>query len=734
MALALVAGTVAVLFATSGMGFTRDESFYFKYATTYQDWFARVAADERQADEDPEAAAARDPRDLALGRDDVIATWQQNFEHPPLMKVLFGVSWRLLADKQRPIRDFRADPEVDGAVIARVTRLAPADGFRKGDEVQLLGPHPIGTDRSAESRHLGWATVIERTDREARLRVSNGDLETLEAACKEPRESPPTRIAGCQASSSGAFQVLSESSALRFPAWLFTGLLIALLYLFGTELFGRWAGLFAALSFLCLPRQFFHAHLCCFDIPVTTMIVATVYAFWRSLRSRWWVGVVSVTWGLGLLTKLNAFFIPIPLVAAWLLTPALRAARRPRMADLPSRRSALRWGTLFAATAATWLSVGAVLGLCVALLGASLLGARLRLPDLPRAFLWMPPVGLTIMFVLWPRMWYDPADAFYHYVNFHVGHVHYLQQYFGTILTNPPFPVTYPWVMTALTVPVALMAVFLIGCVTLYGTERKANDLFVRVLLAANLLFPIALISLPSTPIFGGVKHWLAAMAFGALIAGYGFDWLRCKACAALPRWRPIRAVATAALLALVLSSGVVASLRHVEYGTSYYNELTGGVRGAADNRMQRQFWGYAGRLALDHINRNAPRGSTVAFHNSTWDAHEFYKRDGLLRDDIRWRRDPPGNGCRHGAAYYLFHHQESFAQDHIDSWEAMGTFAPERVFDIDGVPVLSVYRCAENRRATERRPGTTGPAIERMRPRRGPGTPPGARTPPPAD
>ena len=42
-AVALFVATFGLLFATQDMGFTRDESFYFGYSETYQDWFARAA-------------------------------------------------------------------------------------------------------------------------------------------------------------------------------------------------------------------------------------------------------------------------------------------------------------------------------------------------------------------------------------------------------------------------------------------------------------------------------------------------------------------------------------------------------------------------------------------------------------------------------------------------------------------------------------------------------------------
>lgn len=647
---------MVLLGATSEVGFTRDESFYFEYSGHYQDWFSRVAS---PPDDDP------DP----LGRADVVGTWSENSEHPPLVKVLFGASWRAFGDKRRPVDEFRVDPEDGSAVRARIGRLSDADGFAPGDEVALYGPIPVDGDRSDEARLLATGTIVERERREAALRIQGTELAELVEICAEPEAEEPGEphpwIAGCRVSSSGPLQFLDEASAMRLVGWAFAGLLVALLYLFGLELFGRWAGLFGALAFLLIPRPFFHAHLASFDVPVTAMIVATVYAWWKSLRSRAWAWIAAVVWGLALLTKLNAFFVPFPLLFAWLFPALLRR----------------RW------------------------------------PDLPLAFVLMPPIGALLFFGLWPRMWYDPAQAFHSYASFHASHVHYLQQYFGHILSAPPFPASFPWVLTALTVPLVLLGLFAVGTVVLLWIERARTTPLVKCLLVGNLLLPILLISMPSTPIFGGVKHWLVTLAFGALLAGVGFDWLRRKTMG--------HPLATLALTAALLAPGAVESVASAEVGTSYYNALAGGIRGAADRRMHRQFWGYAGRYGLEHVNANAPRHSNVAFHNTTWGATAWYKRVGLLRDDIRWRRDP-GAGCRGNDSFYLFHHQESFAQDRIDAWQRLGVFAPEQVVTASGVPILSVYRCAERAPRHTGRETPPSPQTPRAAP---PPRPPGDRS-----
>jgi hypothetical protein len=306
----------------------------------------------------------------------------------------------------------------------------------------------------------------------------------------------------------------------------------------------------------------------------------------------------------------------------------------------------------------------------------------------------MPPIGLSMLFLLWPLLWYDPARAFTEYLSFHLSHVHYLQLFFGTILAVPPFPMSFPLAMTALTVPVVLLLTFAVGAVTLFWTHRHGVTHQIRWMIALNLFFAIALISMPETPIFGGIKHWLGSMAFFALVAGFGFDFLRIQITSRLAQRAPLRLAASLGLALLLIAPGMAASLQYRLFGTSYYNELAGGLAGAAEMGMHRQFWGYSGRYALDYVNRKAPRSSWVAFHNTTWDAVAWYQRDNLLRHDLRWRRDPPAY-CQPGSLY-LFHHQESFAQDKLNSWEGLNTSIPDEVISVDGVPMLSIYSCKD--------------------------------------
>lgn len=441
---------------------------------------------------------------------------------------------------------------------------------------------------------------------------------------------------------------LSPSLAMRLPAMLSAALMLLFTCMLAWEFFGSLlAALSAALALALFPRLFFHAHLTCFDVPIASIWVMWVYAYYRSLRSTAWAWGTGVIWGLGLLVKLNAFFLPFVALAHW----AFGNLRE------------FRWE------------------------------GGLRLPKLPLSLFTMALLGPIIFVAGWPRHWFDTFDRIGWYMKFHLEHVHYFQYYFGESLWAPPFPVSFPFVMSATTTPVVTVVMTLLGCgmmLTKWAQDSVArgglvqSERAVGLLLAINLLLPILIIARPSTPIFGGVKHWFASLPFAALFVGYAVMRLQMiarKHSGAVAG----RAVAGVLLVSLALPAGM-ATAGAINVGTSYFNELVGGYTGAADRRGMRQFWGYASRLLLDEMNELLPPNATVHFHNTTYFAVDFYKREGLLRDDIVGRWDLAYADC------VVFHHQKSFADFEAEIWSVYETQVPLRVATIHGVPVASLY------------------------------------------
>lgn len=568
VAAALAVIYLGALLATMGIGFTRDEGYYFKAGELYSGWFD-AAVDRARAGAPLEA----------LSRKVIDEHFAYNPEHPALPKLLFGASWRLLGRMRPP-----------GVPAKEARRL-----YRRHRQ-----PEPI----------LG---------------------------------------------------LLPESVAFRLPGALSAALLVALIYLFGARAFGRRAGLAAAVAYALMPRAWFHAHLACFDVPIALAWFATIYAFWRSLAGGWrWALATAFAFGLALSTKHNSWFLPFVMGLIVLL---------------------LRWRDLRLRNERGALSVS--------------------LPAVPWSLVLAVTLGPLLAWLLWPRMWFDTIARTGWYMGRHLHHEYYWAYFFNTLYTKPPFPWYFPIAMTLVTVPVVVLASAGLGVWRLtrgswgpsepllgFGKAQVDARRRTLVVVLVNLIVPIATFCTTRTPIFGGTKHWLPAMPFFALLAGLGFDtlcgWAVTWSGAQRPAARRLVSSALGLVLAAPLVFAVVSS--HPD-SSSYYNVLLGGAPGMGEYGMQREFWGNSSRPVLPWLNANLAPKAPVFFQDTNHDSVLLYKRDGLLRSDIRPVRD------WHLADYTLFHHHKEFRDSEYNYRDKYGDVCPVAGTYQQGVPLLSVYR-----------------------------------------
>ena len=140
----------------------------------------------------------------------------------------------------------------------------------------------------------------------------------------------------------------------------------------------------------------------------------------------------------------------------------------------------------------------------------------------------MATLGLAVYLACWPWLWFDTVNRFREYVAFHVHHVYYNMEYFGRNYNKPPFPLSFPYVMEALTLPVTTLALALVGAVALVrdwwhargiaaATSTAAVDTTAPIdtratglLVGLNALFPMAILTVTRAPIFGATKHFHA--------------------------------------------------------------------------------------------------------------------------------------------------------------------------------------------------------------------------------
>ncbi len=416
----------------------------------------------------------------------------------------------------------------------------------------------------------------------------------------------------------------NDATGFRLPAFAFAGLLSAMLYLLGLA-HSRGAGFFAAFAFWLCPRHFFHGHLACFDVPITALWLATLYAYARSHASHAWAITTGLLFGCALAVKHNAYFLPPVLVLHFLVT-----ARR------------VRWHPI------------------------------------PRAFVWMAVFGPLVLVATWPWLWHEGFARWRWYLGFHTTHVNYPWFYLGRLLREPPFPIVYPLVVTALATPLSIAVAMLLGALRWSVRTARGCATDLEHLLALNAALCLGLFMIRSTPIFGGLKHWMPGLAILCVLSG------GVVVEAARAAWPSSPRAAALALGALVLVPGAL-GMRLSTYGTAYYGELAGGLPGAATLGMQRQFWSSHVTAVLPTLNATTPRGARVNFHEVTWDSSAYYKRDRLLRNDIQYWNDP----STADAVAYQWHRE--FRDAEFMAWNRFGE-RPIAGLWLDEVPQIALY------------------------------------------
>ena len=455
--------------------------------------------------------------------------------------------------------------------------------------------------------------------------------------------------------------VETHITAWRLPTMVMAGLSLWLTWLLGVMVRGRVVGLFAALALAFMPSVFFHSHLACFDAPVmfTTLLIA--YCYLRAARSRRWAVASGVALGLGFATKLNTFFVPFTLllvaaVDVWMFRRRTGAWRAEGTARGPL--------TYYA-----WVAG------CMVVLG-----------------------GL-VFFAHWPWLWFDTVERVRAYISFHARHVHYPVDYLGHLYFRPPFPVHFPFVFSALTIPVGVLLCGLIGFGVVAREARvawragsdAADRRAVEVFLLANLLVPMLVIAMPYTPIFGGTKHWMPAMPFFAVMAGMGLERLGRGLWPVLIAGRGAGALRlrTVVLGGLMWAPAGWATVTYGAHGPAYYNELAGGPPGGAALGMPRNFWGYSTVEVLPLINERVEPKGLVFWHKATQWAIDAYRRDGMLRSDVRYT----GDWTAAYSNWAVYHDQREKLPEELDVWRAYGTDWPVGGFFIDGVALMAVYQ-----------------------------------------
>ena len=384
----------------------------------------------------------------------------------------------------------------------------------------------------------------------------------------------------------GLFQErLGDFWAFRLSAPLLFGILLAGVYLRAAPVWGRPAGLLAALCLGSLPRFFTDSHIAATDAPLSVFWFLAVWAFEAACARRRLIPLAGIAYGLVMAVKFTGFLIPLPLIA---------------------------WALLYRRRTMWWPVVSLIL------------------------------LGPLVFILLEPAIWDHVGTDLILFVERSITRKAWNPRW--VLFLGQAYNFSPPWyyapVMVAVTVPALTLALFLLGGI-------RALQSRVRDRLAGSCLihfaFFIFLTMAPNAPLFDGVRLFLPAFVFLGILAGYGgaglLGWVTARVRAgrsSLPVLRSPRVLA--ALVAAALALGIVSPLLGAyPYGLEYYNELIGGVKGARERGLETTYWWtVVNESTLADLNRRLPAQAALRFFPMDADMWNLYRRLGLLRQDFR--------------------------------------------------------------------------------------------------
>lgn len=508
----------------------------------------------------------------------------------------------------------------------------------------------------AARRYMPWFELLVKSPKLA------FDPSHIDAAWRANHEHPPLAKSAFALSHWLFYEKLhlfaDASTAYRLPGMLFAVGCLLWIYREARARAGTLAAWVAALLFIGLPRVFYNAQLACFDVPVMAFWAFTLGAWQhaierRSWRSALWFGVLV---GLCLATKHNAWMLPAVIVPHALYISFTRRRRGAGQAEVA-------WRPLLA--------------------GLTL--------------------GPAVFFASWPWIWHDTLARLRWYAGFHLNHEYYNMEFLGRNYFGPPSPIGYMPVMILATVPTITLLLAVVGLVlggrqlwralrrggrSARGGLPKVSERLVFDLLA--LAVPLGPFLLPSTPIFGGTKHWFPAYPFLLLFAARGAApvlrslgaWLRARA--SLPVVQ--RLALGACVLALVAAP--LAETRHSHpFALSSYVPLVGGAEGAATLGLNRQFWGFTTQSLGPWFERETKVGDRIFIHDTTQGAWAQMQTEGRVPKGRRGVLSPSESNVG------IVHHELHMAEAEANLMTVYRTGTPVHVLTHDGVPIITVYK-----------------------------------------
>ena len=458
-------------------------------------------------------------------------------------------------------------------------------------------------------------------------------FDTIDEYWVENHEHPPlTKVLGGLTNYifNEKLNLFPSAISYRISIVLFVFFLNFCLFLFIYEIHGYKLALIVTLIFSFLPRVFFHSHIGALDYPVTAMWFLVIYTYWKGQKDQRWIMISSVTLGLALLTKLNAFFLYAPILLHWSLTHRKEIS-----------------GIIFKGDKAGQIEYHKIL-----------------LKLIPMII--VPPI---IFLLFWPWLWKDTINRLMEYGFFHINHLRVPVYYLGNTYYKAPWE--YPFLLTLITIPLFFLILFFIG---IAKSDFRSHGK-TKFIILFNTLFPLFIISISRTK-YDGIRLFLPAFPFIAIISGFGLNYIF-----SFFKKRRFNKISILAYTLLFLLTIYFSIIKYHPYQSSYFNILVGGIDGAREIGFEPEYWGSSYKDVLPWLEDNQEKIYWI-YMNS--DPFYHYQMDGRLNPNIRF-------GGRDTSDYVIL--LSRFGMFNEDAWKYYNNREPVFSVRIFNTRLVSIYK-----------------------------------------
>lgn len=293
-------------------------------------------------------------------------------------------------------------------------------------------------------------------------------------------------------------------------------------------------------------------------------------------------------------------------------------------------------------------------------------------------------IAIVVFWVLNPMLWFDPGRFFGVWIweSLHRGDYAPISTYYLGEVYTFSLPWHHVFVMTAAVTPLGILVLAGLGG---YWGLRRLDPLVL--LCAGSVAFVWVLMLLPGAPHHNGVRMFIALFPFMGMLSGYGLH----------RAWQAIAGRAREALLAIVFLPAALQLAWIHPLELSYYGEIVGSVRGADRLGLETTYWMDAcTEPVLEWMNRELPPGAKVwVFGNEI--TLVFQQAYGRLRKDIELRSEGPGSEWALVVLWRGVMSPEFVAE--------LENTRPAYALELQGVPLVAIYRIARSTSAPEDAP-----------------------------